>query len=237
LYYGPANSNSNETLFGEFQTSLREHVTYDEAEVSSMEDLGLTDYSDMDDKLLTKKRNEKFIDIDLATEDGSSSDHSYDFLLEDLLKYSTYRFRLLAIDSILAKNLNLSSQEFEESEDYFDLQNAAAELIIETPSDVPDAAPENVQAETLNTSSISLVWNLPPIEKRNGMIIGYKIAIKENDKQVWNSNVDSEPRKKIISGLLPGHKYSFRITARTINGSGPASDWFIAETFTHEMDG
>jgi hypothetical protein len=78
---------------------------------------------------------------------------------------------------------------------------------------------------------------MPVIDKRNGLIVGYKIAVKENDKEVWDSNVDSEPRRKIISGLLPGHKYSVRITARTVNGSGPASEWFIAETFLHEMDG
>ena len=78
---------------------------------------------------------------------------------------------------------------------------------------------------------------MPLVDKRNGLIVGYKIAVKENNKEVWDSNVDSEPRRKLISGLLPGHKYSVRITARTVNGSGPASDWFIAETFLHEMDG
>ena len=112
----------------------------------------------------------------------------------------------------------------------------SAEVVVETPSDVPDGPPENLQVETLNTTSILVQWGLPLVDKRNGLIVGYKIAVKENDKQVWNSNVDSEPRRKVIAGLLPGHKYSVRITARTVNGSGPASDWFIAETFVHEMD-
>ena len=31
----------------------------------------------------------------------------------------------------------------------------------------------------------------------------YKVAVKENDKQVWQSNEDSEPRRKLINGLLP----------------------------------
>lgn len=131
---------------------------------------------------------------------------------------------------------NEESNQVEEKEEEDEEVENSVELTVETPSDVPDAPPEDIQVETLNTSSIQVNWNLPAVEKRNGIIIGYKIAIKENDKQVWNSNVDAEPRRKIISGLLAGHKYSFRLTARTANGSGPASDWHIAETFTHEMD-
>lgn len=60
--------------------------------------------------------------------------------------------------------------------------------------------------------------------------------MKENDKQVWNSNEESTPRNKLITNLLPNHKYSIRVTASTVNGSGPASDWVIAETFAFERD-
>jgi hypothetical protein len=162
------------------------------------------------------------------------------------LKYSTYKFRLIAVDK---ESERKAAKEKATSEEENDSQEASSEddklysgynsadIVIETSSDVPDGAPESIQIETLNTSSILVQWNLPSVEKRNGIIVGYKIAVKENDKQVWNSNVDSEPRRKIISGLLPGHKYSVRITAKTVNGSGPASEWFIAETFAHEMDG
>lgn len=181
----------------------------------------------------TRSNVDKYIDIDTSAFSKSEIDQqqhqSYDVLLDDLLKYSTYRFRLVALDS--AMNHSFPADDPDE----FDM--SSAELVVETPSDVPDAAPEAIQVEPLNTTSILLQWSLPPVEKRNGLIIGYKIAVKENDKQVWNSNVDSEPRRKIIAGLAPAHKYSIGITARTINGSGPASEWFTAETFTRELDG
>lgn len=228
LYYGPVKvTNETSSSSSEYQAAAASvmPVQYDD---TSAEVLEQEDYSDLEEATTSKSpRLEKFIDIEASS---PSEQQTHEFLLDDLLKYSTYRFRLVALDS----SHNQTSGD-DDSQD--DLANSSAELVMETPSDVPDAAPEAIQAETLNTSSILLQWALPPVEKRNGLIIGYKIAVKENDKQVWNSNVDSEPRRKIIAGLMPGHKYSFRITARTINGSGPVSDWFTAETFTREMDG
>jgi neogenin len=116
------------------------------------------------------------------------------------------------------------------------LINLGTELMIETPSDVPDGPPENLKAETINTTALFVRWNRPSTEKCNGLIIGYKLAIKENDKQVWNSQEASEPRSKLINNMLPNQKYSIRVTAMTVNGSGPASDWVVAETFAYEMD-
>ncbi len=176
-----------------------------------------------------KKSTEKHLDIDLESVLGDE-EYFFDFSLDELSKYSTYRFRLVALDSRLIKTET-------DSVSGEDNNGNSAELLFETPSDVPDGPPENLQVETLNTTSILVQWSMPLVDKRNGLIVGYKIAVKENNKEVWDSNVDSEPRRKLISGLLPGHKYSVRITARTVNGSGPASDWFIAETFLHEMDG
>jgi hypothetical protein len=178
-----------------------------------------------------KKITEKYLDIEMEN-NLNDAEYTYEFSIDDLNKYSTYRFWLAALDSRLLKTETESGSG--EDDGY---NSNSAELFIETPSDVPDGPPENLQVETLNTTSILIQWNMPVIDKRNGLIVGYKIAVKENDKEVWDSNVDSEPRRKIISGLLPGHKYSVRITARTVNGSGPASEWFIAETFLHEMDG
>lgn len=32
-------------------------------------------------------------------------------------------------------------------------------------------------------------------------------------------------------------EYSFRVSAMTVNGSGPATDWMTAETFESDLDG
>ena len=251
LHYGPVNNPASSDEHSEEKPAASGGFGSQFYPTSKDEDYASGDEAifDEDGERVTKKSKtqEKYLDIEIPSElESAPSDYYYEFLLEDLLKYSTYKFRLIAVDK---ESERKAAKEKATSEEENDSQEASSEddklysgynsadIVIETSSDVPDGAPESIQIETLNTSSILVQWNLPSVEKRNGIIVGYKIAVKENDKQVWNSNVDSEPRRKIISGLLPGHKYSVRITAKTVNGSGPASEWFIAETFAHEMDG
>ena len=178
-----------------------------------------------------------YVDIELPSSPSSeeqqhTNDHFYEFLFDDhLLKYSTYKFELIACtnQTAAADSDAINSTETERA--------GAASVFVETQSDVPDGAPEDLHIDVLNTSSIVVEWSPPAADKRNGLIVGYKLAVKENERQLWTSSLDSEPRRKLVAGLLPGHKYSLRLTAKTINGSGPASPWSIAETFAHEMDG
>lgn len=235
LHYGPASLDKklDEEIFNSEQTDL-------------IDDLSDYTTGGSSEKSATSLTSEKYLDIDIPPIE--SPDQYYEFLLEDLLKYSTYKFSLVALNKHMLNELENSTSSSkpttDAANDYsaegatrLSLKLNCADLIIETQSDVPDGPPENLQIETINTTSVLFQWDMPAVEKRNGIIVGYKISIKENDKQIWHSNEDSEPRKKIINGLLPFHKYSVRVTARTQNGSGPASEWIIAETFTHEMDG
>jgi hypothetical protein len=237
LHFGPLTSADIKLRPGSedfFQPSETVAASSQSSSSSSSDYLEFSDQNGVEENLMISgdiesEREEKFIDIDLPNDSTyQGGDSYYEFLLEDLFKYSTYKFKLVALDRV----------SFNESDPASPGSNVgnSAEIIVETPSDVPEGAPENLRVQTLNTTSILIEWDQPSIEKRNGLIIGYKISIKENDKQIWHSNVDSESRNKIISGLLPGTKYSVRITAKTGNGSGPASDWIIAETFAHEMD-
>ena len=89
------------------------------------------------------------------TSESSEPDAYNEFLLEDLLKYSTYKFRLVAVDnaSLLEESLEekrmetgssigtLDDDANEEEESIFGKSLNSAEIIIETPSDVPDGAP------------------------------------------------------------------------------------------------
>lgn len=142
----------------------------------------------------------------------------YEYQFEDLLKYSKYRVYLVTVF-----NAKLTSE-------------PSSSILIYTSSDVPDAAPDNVLIDILNATSIRIKWKPPSIDTSNGIIIGYKISIKENDKQLININVDNKSDTKIINNLNSGKKYSLRIAARTVNGSGPASNWVIAQTYLTEMD-
>jgi hypothetical protein len=158
--------------------------------------------------------------IDLPNESIiKTSETTYEYQLEELFKYSQYSITLLGINNNNNK-----------------LGDKSNEISLQTPSDVPDSAPENVKIDILNATSIKLKWNSPPIDKCNGIIKGYKISIKENDKQLINLNVESKPEYKIINNLNSGKKYSLRILAYTVNGTGPPSDWLIAQTYLNEMD-
>ena len=39
------------------------------------------------------------------------------------------------------------------------------------------------------------------------------------------------------SGLERGTEYAFRVSAMTVNGTGPATEWTTAETFESDLDG
>lgn len=45
------------------------------------------------------------------------------------------------------------------------------------------------------------------------------------------------PLSPLSSGLEKGSQYSFQVAAMTANGTGPASDWFTAETPENDLDG
>lgn len=39
------------------------------------------------------------------------------------------------------------------------------------------------------------------------------------------------------SGLEKGSQYSFQVAAMTVNGTGPSSEWYTAETPENDLDG
>jgi hypothetical protein len=275
LHYGPINYNENansndkkkqqnfhpsenkQNLFNSDEEFYASNVDEDENMFSTFSHEE-TEEEENEQQNSVELSNEKYLDIEIPNSNGvaniesdftaslpQSNEAYYEFLLEDLLKFSTYKFRLLAIDANIVafeesnKHLNASSDYMDSSgyDEYLNGVHSGAELIVETPSDVPDGPPEEVTIDTINTTAILIYWKPPALDKRNGIIIGYKISVKENEKQLWNLNVDAEPKRKLIGNLSPSSKYSVRVTARTVNGTGPPSEWTIAETFSHEMDG
>jgi hypothetical protein len=228
LHYGekkPADDETSTTIKNTINNSSKINSTKNNIKDNSYDDM--FDYTDfLADDIYSdiysdgKTVDEEFIDIFSIK---NETKYSYDILLDDLFKYSTYKFTLVAINHNASNEIKI------------DKDNSVS-IIIETASDIPDGPPTNVKVATINTTTLLISWDEPSIANRNGLIIGYKISVQENEKRAWNLNVDSEPRRKYIENLYPGKKYSIRLTARTVNGSGPSSDWFIAETFENEMD-
>ncbi|XP_060796902.1 neogenin 1a isoform X6 [Neoarius graeffei] len=111
------------------------------------------------------------------------------------------------------------------------------DVSVRTYSDVPSAAPQNMTVEVLNSKSIMVRFQPPPADAQNGEIIDYKIRYKKGTRKSETLEITTgNCLSKLIDGLQRGTEYSVRVSAITVNGSGPATDWTTAETFESDLD-
>uniref|UniRef100_A0A8C3FP35 Neogenin n=1 Tax=Chrysemys picta bellii TaxID=8478 RepID=A0A8C3FP35_CHRPI len=142
--------------------------------------------------------------------------HSY--TISGLKKYTEYSFRVVAYNK---HGPGVSTQD----------------VVVQTLSDVPSAAPQNLSLEVRNSKSIMIHWQTPPAGTHNGQITGYKIRYrKASRKSEVSESIGGTQLFQLIEGLERGTEYSFRVAAFTSNGTGPATDWISAETFESDLD-
>ncbi|MCJ8737399.1 hypothetical protein PDJAM_G00023460 [Pangasius djambal] len=111
------------------------------------------------------------------------------------------------------------------------------DVAVRTYSDVPSVAPQNMTVEVVNSKSIMVRWQPPPADAQNGEIIDYKIRYKKGTRKSEPLEIiTGNQLSKLIDGLQRGTEYSVRVSAITVNGSGPATDWATAETFESDLD-
>ncbi|MED6234735.1 putative aminophospholipid-translocase, partial [Ataeniobius toweri] len=111
------------------------------------------------------------------------------------------------------------------------------DVIVRTLSDVPSAPPQNLTLEVQNSKSIMVRWQPPPLSGQNGEITSYKIRYRKVSRRSESAVTTAGTELfKLIDGLEPGTEYSFRVSAVTVNGTGPATEWFPTETFESDLD-
>lgn len=111
------------------------------------------------------------------------------------------------------------------------------DVTVRTLSDVPSAPPQNLTLEVQNSKSIMLRWQPPPLSGQNGEITGYKIRYRKGPRRSETAETTGGTQLfKLIDGLERGTEYSFRVSAITVNGTGPATEWTTAETFESDLD-
>ncbi|KAI3376917.1 hypothetical protein L3Q82_000166 [Scortum barcoo] len=111
------------------------------------------------------------------------------------------------------------------------------DVVVRTLSDVPSAPPQNLTLEVQNSKSIMLRWQPPPLNSQNGEITGYKIRYRKASRRSEAAEITGGTQLyKLIDGLERGTEYAFRVSAMTVNGTGPATDWTTAETFESDLD-
>ncbi|XP_058836967.1 neogenin isoform X2 [Topomyia yanbarensis] len=110
------------------------------------------------------------------------------------------------------------------------------EIVVKTHSSIPSESPSNVSLEATSSTSITIRWQPPPVEDRNGQITGYKIRYRKNKKPLQVETTPANVRHWELKGLERLSAYQVKIAAMTVNGSGPFTEWHHIETYENDLD-
>ncbi|XP_051548688.1 neogenin-like [Myxocyprinus asiaticus] len=110
------------------------------------------------------------------------------------------------------------------------------DVTVRTLSDVPSAPPQNLTLEVLNSTSIMIRWQPPPVGTLNGELTVYKLRYRKGLRKADAIEVSTPQLYHLIDGLEKGQVYTFRVSATTVNGTGPTTEWIAAETFENDLD-
>ena len=95
----------------------------------------------------------------------------------------------------------------------------------------PSGFPRNFSASVVTTHSLFLVWNPPPPEDQNGVVIRYRVnvTVLGTIEMYQLSSVNSSIT---VLSLRPYTTYIFTIAAETAVGVGPFSGAYTVMTAT-----
>ncbi|XP_015040312.2 neogenin isoform X6 [Drosophila pseudoobscura] len=112
----------------------------------------------------------------------------------------------------------------------------SAEIKVKTYSATPSEPPNNVTLEVTSSSSITVHWEPPAEEDRNGQITGYKIRYRKLKDAPQVKSTPANIRYFELSGLDRSAEYQVKIAAMTVNGSGPFTEWYRVNTLENDLD-
>ncbi|XP_062128868.1 neogenin isoform X3 [Drosophila sulfurigaster albostrigata] len=112
----------------------------------------------------------------------------------------------------------------------------SAELKVKTFSSTPSEPPNNVTLEVTSSSSITVHWEPPAEEDRNGQITGYKIRYRKFKDAPQVKSTPANIRYFELNALDRNAEYQVKIAAMTVNGSGPFTEWYRANTLENDLD-
>ena len=96
---------------------------------------------------------------------------------------------------------------------------------------VPSQAPADVQLFNTSSTSLKAVWGPVPDCCRHGIILGYRLFLKNKTGEVaGNETVAGGQYEFEFSSLLKGYSYNFSILAFTSKGDGNLSQEVVAMT-------
>ncbi|XP_072228705.1 netrin receptor DCC isoform X2 [Leuresthes tenuis] len=158
----------------------------------------------------------------LWTESPSGKEQSVEvsglnYKMDGLNKFTEYTVRVLAINR-------------------YGPGAASETMSVTTLSDMPNAPPQNITLEVVLSRSIKVSWQPPPRSAQNGVITAYKIRYRKTGRRGDQEAIEPNNFWYLFTGLEKGSQYSFQVAAMTVNGTGPASEWYSAETPENDLD-
>ncbi|KRJ99437.1 neogenin isoform X3 [Drosophila yakuba] len=114
--------------------------------------------------------------------------------------------------------------------------DSSAEIRVKTFSSTPSEPPNNVTLEVTSSSSITVHWEPPAEEDRNGQITGYKIRYRKLKDAPQVKSTPANIRYFELSNLDRNAEYQVKIAAMTVNGSGPFTEWYRTNTLENDLD-
>lgn len=107
----------------------------------------------------------------------------------------------------------------------------------------PSAAPRQVQGRALNSTSLSVTWLPPPVDRENGPIVHYRVVYVSTGRDDGHADragdltrdatsvvVPGSEESHVLSGLDKWTQYKVWVAASTSAGEGPLSDVIIVQT-------
>ena len=88
----------------------------------------------------------------------------------------------------------------------------------------PSSPPVDVVLTAINSHTLSITWNPPPIDQRNGIIREYMVTVTEVTTEM-TMNYTSDSTSLTLSSLHPFYTYYLTLAAYTIQ-YGPSSAVF-----------
>ena len=98
----------------------------------------------------------------------------------------------------------------------------------------PSGLPHNFSASVVATHFLSVVWNPPPPEDQNGVIIRYRVNVTVLGTMEMYQLLSVNNSITVLS-LRPYTTYNFTIAAETAVGVGPFSGAYTVNTATDGM--
>ena len=85
---------------------------------------------------------------------------------------------------------------------------------------VPEGPPLNVKVTAESSSSLSVTWEPPEKDERNGKIISYTVCVSLEENKPCFIERTTEENTLVISNLNPSTKYYVHVLASTKVGRG-----------------